>query len=118
MALFAIDFVFSCPCFVSDVLNAIKISAKNNDVGVFGNRNHVVKNFEVDNFEKDKFMFICCFDHLLDGMYFDTKNCLHYYRQVFFQMQIENYFYKTKKCYSCHRRSIRSILKYYPRFFC
>ena len=73
MALFAIDFVFSCPCFVSDVLNAIKISAKNNDVGVFGNRNHVVKNFEVDNFEKDKFMFICCFDHLLDGMYFDTK---------------------------------------------
>ena len=54
MAVFDVDFVFSCPCFFPDVLNAIKLTTKNYDTGVFVNRNHVVKNFEVDNFEKDK----------------------------------------------------------------
>ena len=42
----------------------------------------VDKNFEVDNFEKYKSMFICCFDHLLDDTCFETKKCLHYYRGV------------------------------------
>ena len=83
MAVFDTDFVFSCPCFFPDVLNAIKLTTKNYDTGVFVNRNHVVKNFEVDNLRnlrKINLMFICCFDHLLDGMYFDTKICLNYYR--------------------------------------
>ena len=51
----------------------------------------VDKNFEVDNFEKYKSMFICCFDHLLDGTCFETKKCLHYYRGGF-RMERENSF--------------------------
>ena len=96
LVLFA-NFVWFCFVFS----NAIKISPKNYNNDVFVNRNYVVKNFEVDSFEKYKSTFICCFDDLLDGMYFDTKSCLHYHRWVFFQMQHENSFYKTKKCYSC-----------------
>ena len=42
------------------------------------------ENFEVDNFKNEKSMFFCCFDHLSEGMHFDTKDCLHYYRRVFF----------------------------------
>ena len=61
-AVFDIDFVFSCPRFVPDVLNAIKISTKNNDIGVFVNKNHVVKNFEVNDFEKYK---LCLFVALI-----------------------------------------------------
>ena len=117
MAIFDIDFVFSYPYFVPDVLNAIERSTKNFEIGAFGNRNHVLTSLEIHKFKNEKSMFICCFDHLLDSMHFGTKSCLHYYRRVFFRMLHDNSPYKIKKCYRCYRRSIRSILKYYPRLF-
>ena len=77
MAVFDVDFFFSWPCFVSYVLNAIERSTKNFEIGAFMDRNHFVKNFEVNNFKNENSMFVCCFDHSLDGMHFNTKNCLH-----------------------------------------
>ena len=46
MAIFDIDFVFSYPYFVPDVLNAIERSTKNFEIGAFGNRNHVLTSLE------------------------------------------------------------------------
>ena len=84
LAIFDVDFVFSCPCFVSDVQHAFARSTKSHEIGVYVNGKHVVKNFEIDYFKNEKSVFFCCFDHLVDGMRFDTKNCLHYTRRCFF----------------------------------
>ena len=118
MAIFDVDFVFSFPCFVSDVQHAIARSTKNYEISAYINGKHVVKNFETDYFKNEKFVFVCCFEYLVDGMLFDTKNCLHYTRRVFFRMQLDNTCYKTKKCYQCYRISIKRLLKHYLRFFC
>ena len=118
MAIFDVDFVFSCPCFVSDVQHAIARSTKNYEISAYINGKHVVKNFETDYFKNEKFVFVCCFEYLVDGMLFDTKNCLHYTKRVFFRMQLDNTCYKTKKCYQCYRISIKRLLKHYLRFFC
>ena len=118
MPIFGVDFVFSCPCFVSHVQHAIVKSTKNYEIGAYVNGKHVVKNFEIDYFKNEKSVFVCYFDHLVDSMRFDTKNCLHYTRKDFFRMQHNNTCYKTKKWYQCHRISIKRLLKYYPRFFC
>ena len=118
MAIFDVDFVFSCPCFVSDVQHAIARSTKNYEISAYINGKHVVKNFETDYFKNEKFVFVCCFEYLVDGMLFDTKNCLHYTRRVFFRMQLDNTCYKTKKCYKCYIISIKRLLKHYLRFFC
>ena len=85
MAIFDIDFVFSCPFFIPDVLNAIERSTKKFEIAAFVNRNHVVKNFEVHSFKNEKSMFICCFDNLLDGIHFDTKNCCIITGEYFFE---------------------------------
>ena len=79
MAVFDVDsfFFFSCPCFLPDILNAIERSTKNFEIGAFMDRNHFVKNFEVKNFKNKKSVFIWSFDHFLDGIHFDTKNCLY-----------------------------------------
>ena len=118
MPIFDVDFVFSCPCFVPDVLNAIERSTKNFEIAAFVNKNHVTKNFEVNNFKNKKSMIICSFDHLLDGMHFHTKNCLHYYRRVFFRMDHDNSPYKITKCYRFYRKSIKNLLKYYQMLSC
>ena len=52
MAIFDVDFVFSCPCFVPSVLNAIERSTKNVEIGSFLARNYMVKNFKVNNSKK------------------------------------------------------------------
>ena len=69
-------FCFFCPCFVSDVQHAIARSTKNYEIGSYVNGKHVVKNFENDYFKNEKSVFVCCFDHLVDDMRFDTKNCV------------------------------------------
>ena len=118
MVIFDVDFVFSCPYFVSNVRHAIVISTKNYEIGAYVNGKHVVKSFEIDYFKNEKSVFVCCFDHLVDGMRFDGKNCLHYSRRGFFRMKHDNTCYKTKKCYQCYRIIIKRLLKYYPRLFC
>ena len=99
MAIFDVDFVISCRCFVSDVQHAILRSTKNYETGAYVNGKHALKNFEIDYFKNEKSLFVCCFDHLVDGMRFNTKNCLLYTRRVFFRMRHNNACYKTKKCY-------------------
>ena len=32
----------------------------------------------------EKSMFVCCFDHLIESVYLDTVDCLHYYNSVFY----------------------------------
>ena len=46
MAIFHVDFVFSCLCFVSDVQHAALRSTKNYEISAYFNGKHVVKNFE------------------------------------------------------------------------
>ena len=41
MAIFDVDLVFSCPCFVSDVQHAIVRSTKNYEIGAYFNCKHV-----------------------------------------------------------------------------
>ena len=84
MTEFGVNFVFSGPCFVPDIQCAIERSAKNYEIVVHIISDHVIKNFEVDYFKNKKSIFVCCFDHLFDGMYYDTKNYSHYHRRVFF----------------------------------
>ena len=116
--MFEVEFVFSCPCFVSDVLPAIEKSTMNYEIGGYVSGNHVVKNFEVAYFKNESSVFICCHDHLLESMRFDTKNCLHYNRRIHFRMYHDFNYYWTKKCYQCYRISIKRPCKYYPRFIC
>ena len=83
LAVFDIGFVFSCPWFVPDIQCAIERFTKNYEIAAHSG-NHFVKNFDVDYFKNEKSIFVCCFNHLLDGMYFDTKKCCHYDRRGFF----------------------------------
>ena len=69
-----VDFVFCSPCFVSHVQHAIARSTKNREIGTYVNGKHVAKNFETDYFKNEKSVFVCCFDHPVDGIRFDTKN--------------------------------------------
>ena len=78
MAVFEVEFVFSCRCFDSDVLSAMGMSTINYEIGDYVSRDHVVKVFEAVYFKNESSVFICCYDHLLESMRFDTKNCLHY----------------------------------------
>ena len=82
--IFDVDFVFSCPCFASDVQHAIATSTKNYEISACVNGKHV-KNFEIDYYKNEKSVFVCCFDYLVDGMRFDTKSCFHYTKRVFFE---------------------------------
>ena len=94
MVLFDVDFVFSCSCFVPNIQCAIERSTKNYEIAAHISSNHVIENFEVDYFNNEKSIFACCFDHLS-------------------RISHDNSFYKTKKCYQCYRRSIKSLWKYY-----
>lgn len=118
MALFNVDFVFSCPCFVSNIQQALLKSTKNFEIVTCVSGTHIVKNFGIDYFKKDRTIFICCYDHLLDGMQYDTQSCLHYNRRDFFRMCQDGSLYKIKKSFRFYRRSIRRLLKYYLRFIC
>ena len=64
MAVFEVEFVFSCPCFVSDALSAIEKSTMNYEIGGYVSGNHVVKDFEVVYFKNESSVFIYCHDHL------------------------------------------------------
>ena len=83
MALFDVDFVFSCPCFVSDIQQALFKSTKNYEIAGIVSGKHVVKNLGIDYFKEDISIFICYYGHLLGGMLFDTQSYLHYNTRVF-----------------------------------
>ena len=109
MAVFEVEFVFSCRCFDSDVLSAMGMSTINYEIGGYVSRDHVVKVFEAVYFKNESSVFICCYGHLLESMRFDIKNCLHYNRKVNFQMRHDFSYYWTKKCYQCYRISIKRL---------
>ena len=44
MAIFDVDFIFSCRCFFSDVQHAIARSTKNYEIGAYVNGKHIVTN--------------------------------------------------------------------------
>ena len=85
MAVFDVDFAFSCPYYVSDIQHALAKSTKKYEIRACISGKHVVKNFEVDYFKNEKDVFVSCSDHLWDGMQHNTGNCLHYNRRVFFR---------------------------------
>ena len=112
MPLFDGDFVFSCSCFVSEIKEALLRSKKNYVITASVGRMHV------DHFKEERTIFVCCFCHVLEGMQFDTCNCFHYYKWAYFEMCHGGSLYKTKKCFRCYRRSIKSLFKYCLRFIC
>ena len=61
MAIFDVDFVFSCPCFASDVQHAVARFTKIYEIGVYDTDKHVVKNFKTDYFKSKKSAFCLLF---------------------------------------------------------
>ena len=93
MVLFDLDFIFYCPCFVSKVQKIILKSTKNYEIAACVGRMHV------DHFKEERTIFVCCFYHLLEGMQFDTCNCLHYYKRACFEMFHGGSMCKAKNCF-------------------
>ena len=112
MPLFDVDFVFSCSCFVSEIQESLLRSRKNYVIAAYVGRMHV------DHFKEKRTIFVCYFYHILEGMQFDTCNCLHFYKMAYFDMCHDGSLYKNKKCFRCYKRSIKSLFKYYLRFIC
>ena len=79
MAIYEFDFIFCCPSSVSDIFESRFFAFKKKfEFACFVHRRHPKKTFDVYNFRIDKSMFICCFDHLTNALYFDFVDCLHY----------------------------------------
>ena len=78
MPLFDVDFVFSCSRFVSETQEALLRSKINYVIAACVGRMHV------DHFKEERTIFVCCVYHVLEGMQFDTCNCLHYYNRAYF----------------------------------
>ena len=117
MVIFEVDFIFCCPCFVPDIFYWRFIAYKKNfEFACFVHRRNPRKVFDIDDSKKEGSMLITCFEHFFEAMYFDTFDCLHYYRATFYQVVVGNSPYPKKKCYSCYRRSFNKLLKHSPRF--
>ena len=115
MAVLEVEFVFSCPCFVSDVLSAMQKSRMNYEIGGYVSGNNVAKHFEVVYFKNESSVFICCHGHPLDSMHFDTKNCLHYDRRVHFRMHHDFNYYWAKKVLSVLYDKHKEALEILPK---
>ena len=116
MARFDVDFIFCCPCFVSEVHDSIFLNFNfNYECIAFCKRKNSRKRFEHEMFVGCK-CFIVILARLSEEMYDDNLTCLYYNRGDFYQFIIENERFPRKKCYSCHRCSVRKLLKYYMRF--
>ena len=57
--------------FFSEIQETLLRSKKNYLIAAFVGRSHT------DYFHEDKTIFVCCFYHLLNGMQFDIRECLH-----------------------------------------
>ena len=98
MAIFEVDFIFCCPCFVSEIFESRFFTYKKSlEFAFFVHRRNPKKVFDIENFEKDGPMLITCFEHLCDTMYFDTVNCLYYYKATFYQIVVDNSFLSQEK---------------------
>ena len=117
MAIFDVEIIFCCPCFVSNIIPAMFLDYKvNYEFASFVNRRNPKKTFDIDNFEKKNSMLITCFEHLSQPIYLDNCVCLHYYKSTFYRTIIKNEPYPMRKCYLCSRQSVKKFLKYFPRF--
>ena len=119
MATFCVEFIFCCPCFVSGVHDSIFLDLKfNYEYVVFYKwRNPRTK------FEHEMFAGFCwwsfivtCFAHLSEAMHHDNCTRLYHNRRIFYQLIVENEHFPRKKCYSCYKRSVKKLLKYFIRF--
>ena len=117
MATFEVDFIFYCPCFVSDIFESRFFTYKKKfEFVFFVHKRHPKQVFDTDNFKKDRYMLFTCLEHQCEIIYFDTVGCLYYYRVTFYQVIVDNSPYPKKTCYLCYRRSIKKLLKYFVRF--
>ena len=106
MAMFEVDFIFCCPCLVSNIFDSRFMGYKKFfEFTCFVHRRNPKKVFDIDSFKKDSSLLITCFEHLCSSMYFGKCVCLHYNRATFYHMIVENMSYPIRKCYSCYRRS-------------
>ena len=118
MAIFDVNFIFSCPCFVADWFEALSMNFKFNFQYIsFVQRRSKKMDHIVENFFDSSSILITCFEHLYELMVFDTyHNCLHYNSRTYFQMVVDSIQVPKRKCYRCYRESIKKLLKYFLRF--
>ena len=117
MATFEVDFIFCCPCFVTSLFNLISHNLRKNlefshlFIGEIEERCLTLTIFQVN-----ETMFVSYFMHLSDAMDLDSLECLHYNRRVFYRVVLGDGPYAERKCYSCYGKSVRKLLKCFPRF--
>ena len=118
MAVLEVEFVFSCSCFVSDVLSAIQKSRKNYEIGGYVSGNNVAKYLKLFILRM-KVLFLSAVTVILWTV------CILIPKIVF--TMIEGFIFECimilitiglKKCCQCYRISIKRLWKYYPRFIC
>ena len=97
MAIFEVDFIFKCPCFVSNIFDSRFMGYKKIfEFTCFVHRRNPKKVFDIDNFKKDNSMLITCFEHLCSLMFFNKCVCLLYNRETFCRMTVDNMPYPKK----------------------
>ena len=107
MVTFEVDFVFCCPSFVPEIFETRFHSIKKNlNLPILCTGDIQRNIFDINNFARGKSMFVCCFDYLIETMYLDTGNCLHYCKSVFYRIVLDNFEYPERNCYTCYRKSI------------
>ena len=91
MAIYGVDFIFCCPCYVDNIFDIRYLPYKQRYEFVhFIRRRHLRHLFDVDDFKEKKTMLISCFLHFADSMYLDSLECLHYNRGVYYQIRLDN----------------------------
>ena len=117
MAIFEVDFIFCCPCFIDDIFETRYFSyIKKYEFEHFVRRRHPKELFDVDDFQDEKTILISYFIHFGDSMYLDLLECLQYNKKVYYRINLGNISPHHKKYCLCYRRSVRKLLKFFPRF--
>lgn len=99
MAMFEVDFIFCCPCFVL----AFPIWDFKNFVEFFHfiYRRNRREACDIVNFPSKKNMLVSCFLHLSAAMDLDSLECLHCNTCVFYRVVLDDGPYAIRKSYSC-----------------
>ena len=117
MATSDVEFLFCCPCFVSVVHDSMFQRHRFNYQYInFYNQAITVKNLVIETFAVCKSTLVVYFAHLSEVMFHDCLVCVRYNRKTFYRLLIESERFPRYKCYSCYRRSVKKLLKYFVLF--
>ena len=87
MAIFELDFIFSCPCFVNDIFETRYFSyTKNDEFEHFIRRRHPKDLFDADDFQDEKTILISCFICFADSVYPETPEGLRCNKKFYYRI--------------------------------